>query len=84
MMINIEQLHPQFIIDEKGQRKSVVLPISGFQELMHDLEDLAIVAERREEPATNHADFIKELRSSGVLLVSIRPDLVSNWQHHVP
>ena len=67
MMINIEQLHPQFITDEKGQRKSVVLPISSFQELMHDLEDLAIVAERREESTTNHADFIEELRSSGVL-----------------
>jgi hypothetical protein len=67
MMINIAQLHPQFIIDEKGQRKSVVLPISGFQELMHDVEDLAVVAERREESTTNHADFIEDLRSSGVL-----------------
>lgn len=66
-MINIEQLHPQFIIDEKGQRKSVVLPISGFQELIHDLEDLAVVAERKEEPTTNHADFIEELKNSGVL-----------------
>lgn len=63
-MINIEQLHPQFITDEKGQRKSVVLPITDFQELIHDLEDLAVVAERREEPTTSHADFIKELRSS--------------------
>ena len=63
MMINIEQLHPQFIIDEKGQRKSVVLSLSGFQELIHDLEDLAIVAERRAEPTTSHADLIKELRS---------------------
>lgn len=66
-MINIEQLHPQFIIDEKGQRKSVVLPISGFQELIHDLEDLAVIAERKEEPTTNHADFIKELKNSGAL-----------------
>lgn len=66
-MINIEQLHPQFITDEKGQRKSVVLPMTDFQELIHDLEDLAIVAERREEPTTSHTDFIKELRSSGLL-----------------
>ena len=67
MMINIEQLHPQFIIDEKAQRKSVILPISGFQELMHDLEDLAVVAERRKESTTNHADFIEELKSSSTL-----------------
>jgi len=66
-MINIEQLHPQFITDEKGQRKSVILPMIDFQELVHDLEDLAVVAERREESTTSHADFIKELRSSGLL-----------------
>jgi hypothetical protein len=67
MMINIAQLHPQFITDETGQRKSVVLPISGFQELIHDLEDLAILAERTAEPTTHHADFIKELKNSGHL-----------------
>lgn len=66
-MINIEQFHPQFITNEKGQRKSVVLLMSDFVELMQDLEDLAVVAERRDEPTTSHADFIKELRSSGYL-----------------
>ncbi|MEM6405835.1 MAG: hypothetical protein AAF669_04475 [Pseudomonadota bacterium] len=66
-MVNIEQLCPQFIIDETGQKKSVVLPIAGFQELIEDLEDLAIIAERREEPVTSHADFIKELRNSAIL-----------------
>ncbi len=66
-MINIEQLHPQFITDEKGQRKSVILTMTDFQGLVHDIEDLAVVAERREESTTSHADFIKELRSSGLL-----------------
>lgn len=66
-MINIEELHPQFITDEKGRRKSVVLPIADFQELIRDLEDLAIIAERKEESTTDHADFINELKSSGLL-----------------
>jgi len=66
-MINIEKLHPEFIIDEKGKRKSVVLPITDFQELISDLEDLAVVAERKGEPTTAHAAFIKELKSSGIL-----------------
>ncbi len=66
-MINIEQLHPEFITDEKGKRKSVVLPITDFQELINDLEDLAVVAERKGEPTTSHADFIKELKNSGLL-----------------
>ena len=66
-MIDIEQLHPQYITDEKGQRKSVILPMTDFQGLVRDLEDLAVVAERRDEPTTSHADFIKELKSSGLL-----------------
>ncbi|MBF8266286.1 MAG: hypothetical protein HW384_2150 [Dehalococcoidia bacterium] len=40
----------QFIVDEKGRKKAVLLPIREYQELMEDLEDLAIIAERREEP----------------------------------
>lgn len=41
----------QFIVDEKGRKKAVLLPIREYQELMEDLEDLAIIAERREEPS---------------------------------
>jgi hypothetical protein len=66
-MITIEQFHPEFITDEKGQRKSVILPIADYQELINDLGDLAVVAERRGEPTTSHADFINELKSSGLL-----------------
>ena len=66
-MINIKELNTQFITDENGRRKSVVLPITEFQELIGDLEDLAIVAERREESTTDHEDFLKELKDSGLL-----------------
>jgi len=66
-MINIEELHPQFITDESGNKQSVVLSIGDFRELMEDLDDLAAVAERREEPTTDHAEFIKELKSNGLL-----------------
>ena len=66
-MINIAELHPKFITDEHGTKQSVVLSISVFQELVEDLEDLAAVAERREEPTTSHAEFLKELKISGFL-----------------
>ena len=45
------QARRRFLVDENGRRTSVVLPIGAFQELMEDLEDLAIMAERNEEPA---------------------------------
>jgi len=41
----------QFIIDAKGKKTSIILPLRRYQKLMEDLHDLAIVAERRaEEP----------------------------------
>ena len=40
----------RFIVDEKGNRVSVVLPVDEYEELLEDLHDLAVVAERRREP----------------------------------
>ena len=40
----------QYIVDEKGQKTAVILPIKEYEELLEDLEDLALIAERRNEP----------------------------------
>jgi hypothetical protein len=61
------QTHPQFITDSKGQRKSVVLPIREYDELLEDLKDLAAIAERRDEPTISHETLVAELRSDGYL-----------------
>jgi hypothetical protein len=66
-MINIEQLHPQFITDEKGNKQSVILPISALQELLEDINDLAMVAERKAEPTVTHNDLVNELKKDGLL-----------------
>lgn len=66
-MINILDLHPQFITDEKGIKQSVILPIAAFQQLVEDLEDLAVVAERRDEPTISHEDLLKELKEGDYL-----------------
>jgi hypothetical protein len=39
-----------FVVDEKGRKQSVVLPIKEYQELLEDLADLALIAERKNEP----------------------------------
>ncbi|MFQ6026415.1 MAG: hypothetical protein ACE5Q6_02745 [Dehalococcoidia bacterium] len=41
----------RFLVDEKGRKQAVVLPIKQYQELLEDLEDLALIAERRGEPS---------------------------------
>lgn len=57
----------RFIVDEKGNRVSVVLPVDEYEELLEDLHDLAVVAERRHEPACSHAALKKRLKASGLL-----------------
>jgi hypothetical protein len=51
----------KYITDEDGQRTAVVLPISDYEKLLEDLEDLAVVAERRDEPIIPHEQFVSEL-----------------------
>jgi len=57
----------RFIVDEKGNRVSVVLPVDEYEELLEDLRDLAVVAERRHEPVCSHVTLKKRLKASGLL-----------------
>lgn len=57
----------QYLTDERGDRTAVILPIDEYEKLLEDLADLAVVAERRNEPTVSHKDFIAELKSDGTL-----------------
>jgi hypothetical protein len=58
-VVNIPSV--QYITTEGGQRTSVILSIEDFHDLLEDLSDLAILAERRDEPTISHADLLTEL-----------------------
>lgn len=62
-----EDLHPQYITNEAGERVSVILSIQEFEELLEDLEDLAVVAERRHEPTISQAQLVSELKKDGLI-----------------
>jgi len=66
-MTALETLHPQFITNTDGEKVSVVLSVEEFEALIEDLEDLATIAERRNEPSTSHDDFVKKLKQDGLL-----------------
>ena len=66
-MIRLSDIYPQYITDEKGKRKSVILTISKFKELMEDIVDLAAVSERRDEPTMSHKTFLAELKNDGLI-----------------
>lgn len=66
-MNTAEKLHPQYITDEQGNRVSVVLPVAEYEELLEDVDALAAVAERRDEPTISHDQLIAELKRDGLI-----------------
>ena len=53
------RLKKRYLTDENGRKTAVVLPIKEYEELLEDLEDLAIIAERKDEP-TEPLDAVTE------------------------
>jgi len=66
-MIDVKQFKIQFVTDKTGEKTAVILPIEEFQELIEDIEDLAAVAERREEPTISHDELLAELKRDGLI-----------------
>ena len=49
----------RFLVDEKGRKKSVVLPMKEYQALVEDLADMAVIAERNDDP-TQSLDLVRK------------------------
>jgi len=67
MTRTIRDLQAQYITDEKGNKTAVILPIEEFEELLEDLQDLAVLAERRDEPTIPHEEVVAKLKRDGYL-----------------
>ena len=61
------QFHPEFVTDSDGNKKAVILPLVEYEELLEDLEDLAVAAERKDEPTISHEQLMAELKRDGLL-----------------
>ena len=57
----------RYLTDENGQKTAVVLPLSNYEKLIEDLDDLAVAAERRDEPTIAHEQFKADLKRDGLL-----------------
>ena len=49
--------HEQFIVDSEGGKNAVILPIEEYEELLEDIHDLAIIAERKNEDTMSLEDL---------------------------
>ena len=57
----------QFVTDTKGNKLSVILSVERYERLMEDLNDLAIVAERRNEQPISFDEMKRRLKKDGIL-----------------
>ena len=57
----------QFVVDTSGRKTGVILSLKRYQELMEDLHDLAVVAERRPERSISLQEMKRRLKKDGVL-----------------
>ncbi|MCR4293677.1 MAG: hypothetical protein NUV76_12465 [Candidatus Kuenenia sp.] len=58
----------RFIVDESGNKTSVILPLEDYEELLEDIHDLTIIAERKDEPSISLEELKKRLKADGLLL----------------
>lgn len=60
-------LHPKYVTDSTGHQTAVILPIEEYNGLLEDIDDLAVIAERANEPTIPHEQIVKELKADGYL-----------------
>ena len=56
-----------FITDEDGNKQSVVIPVETYEEMLQDIQDLVVVAERAEEEAVSFDEVKKNLKADGLI-----------------
>jgi hypothetical protein len=61
----MSEAREQYIVNEKGEKKSIVLPLNRCRRLLADLHDLAVVAERRRERPIPILEMKRRLKQDG-------------------
>lgn len=57
----------QFVVDEAGNKKAVILPVEDYENLLEDIHDLTVIAERKNEPSISFDDLKRRLKADGLI-----------------
>jgi PHD/YefM family antitoxin component YafN of YafNO toxin-antitoxin module len=57
----------QYVVNPRGRKTAVILSLKRYRELMADLHDLAVVAERRKERTISLQEMKRRLKKDGIL-----------------
>jgi PHD/YefM family antitoxin component YafN of YafNO toxin-antitoxin module len=58
-------LRERFVVNAKGKKTGVILPLEEYERLKEDLHDLAVVAERRKEGTITFEELKRRLKKDG-------------------
>jgi hypothetical protein len=57
----------RYIVDAKGRRSDVVMKAEEYEALLEDLHDLAVIAERRNEPTVTLKELRRRFKADGLI-----------------
>jgi hypothetical protein len=66
-MTNMMTEPRQYLVDASGKKTGVILSLKRYQQLLEDIHDLAVVAERRDEDTISLQELRQRLEEDGLL-----------------
>jgi len=63
----LEKYPPKYIVDSNGNKTEVILSIELYEQMLEDIHDLTIVAERRSQQSISLGEMKKRLNRNGTL-----------------
>ncbi|WP_271253230.1 hypothetical protein [Pseudanabaena sp. Chao 1811] len=65
--ITLDKGQEQYIVDANGNKTAVILDIELYEQMLEDIHDLAVVAERRSQQSISLAEMKERLSLNGTL-----------------
>jgi hypothetical protein len=66
-MCNVTAIRQKFVVDKKGRKTGVVIPLKRYRRLLEDLHDLSAIAERRVERPISFEELKRRFRRDGLI-----------------
>ena len=57
----------RYVVDGEGRRTAVILPAEQYEQMIEDMHDLAVLAERRDEGTVSLAEIKQRMKKDGLL-----------------
>ena len=66
LQMKIKRAKELYIIDEKGKKIAVIIPIDQYKKMLEDLHDLTVVSERENEEMVDFKEVKRRLKERGI------------------